>query len=68
MSFWIMFLHFPILRGIDWVYTIVWNQGDFEVYEIMPISYPQLCPIYLLFTIGIPLIMYTIYDLVMKKR
>ena len=68
MSFWIMFLHFPILRGIDWVYTIVWNQGNFEAYEIMPISYPQLCPIYLLFTIGIPLMMYTIYDLVMKKR
>lgn len=58
MSFWVMFLHFPMLRVIDWIYTIGWNECDFVMYEKMPIAYPQLWPIYIVTTLVVPLGIY----------
>lgn len=67
LSFVIMFAHFPMLRIIDWIYTICFNDCDFQAYAVMPVAYPQLMAIYLLVCIGVPLIIYMIYDCIVRK-
>lgn len=65
-SFMIMFLHFPILRIIDWGYTVIFQQADLNQYRIMPIAYPQLWPVYILAGLGIPTLLYLFVSKVKK--
>ncbi len=66
-SFWIMFLHFPILKIFDWCYTVVFGNSDFAKYRELPISYTYLWPIYVVIGLGIPIILYGLIIYTRKK-
>lgn len=66
-SYWIMFLHFPILRIFDWSYTVFFNNFDFEAYRVIPVAYHKFDLLYLIIGLGLPTIIYWLVKNINKK-
>lgn len=67
-SFWVMFLHFPVLKLFDWVYAVYLGNGDLTQYRLLPVSYTQFWPIYLVLGLSIPVVMFSGCCLFFKNR
>lgn len=66
-SFWIMFLHFPVIKVFDWIYTMLYNDGNMEQYRVLPVAYTYLWPVYLLLGLLIPIILYLAGSSILKN-
>lgn len=66
-SFWIMFVHFPLFKVFDWVYTITYNNSDFEAYKVIPIAYRHLVPVYLVLGLGVTTLVYLLFEVIKNK-
>ena len=60
-SFWIMVLHFPIIKIIDKIWALHIGDVDRQLYLTLPHSFSNMWPIYILLGIGVPVCSYTIY-------
>lgn len=65
-SFWLMATHFVIIRGIDRIYSGYKNNLSL-MYEQYLGTHNELIPLYLLFGIGIPSILYYIWKKLKKS-
>ena len=66
-SFWIMFVHFPVLKIFDWCYTILYVEGDFAQYRNLPVAYTYLWPVYLMLGLGVPMVLYLAGSFLVKR-
>lgn len=56
-SFWIMVLHFPLIKIIDKIWSIHIGDSNRELYLRLPHSFPEFGPIYVTVGIIIPLLL-----------
>lgn len=66
-SFWIMFIHFPLFKIFDWIYTVKFNNSNFEAYRVIPIAYRHLVPVYLFLGLGITTLIYVLFESIKDK-
>lgn len=64
-SFWIMAVHFPLIKIIDRIWAAHIGDPDRALYLTLPHSFDYMWPVYLLLGIGVPLLG---YQFVQKKK
>ena len=64
-SFWIMTVHFPLIKIIDRIWAAHIGDPDRALYLALPHSFDYMWPVYLLLGIGVPLLG---YQFVQKKK